>query len=111
MKNTKTDAHAPASIPQENLPDNSPETLPPQTGGQLSHVELARLWDIVIRAHYLALELGDTCTKSGLANAQLALSLSRFLSGWATDFGLELEQAEQKDGNKPPADSPSDDPA
>ena len=84
-KKSETDTQPPAQA----------EMLPPHLKSHLSHAELAQLWDIVIRAHYLALELGDACTKSGLTNARLALSLSEFLSGWASSFGLELEQAEQ----------------
>jgi hypothetical protein len=84
-KKSQSDAHLPTQT----------EMLLPQHGRPLSHAQLAQLWDIVVRAHYLALELGDSCAKSGLESARLALSLSEFLSGWATTFGLELERAEK----------------
>lgn len=62
----------------------------------ISHKELAQLWDVVIRAHFLAHELGDPCARSGLAAARMALALSEVLSNWATIFGEELEALEKR---------------
>lgn len=62
----------------------------------MSHKQLAELWDIVIRAHYLAHELGDACASSSLNSARMALSLSEVLSCWARMFGEELEELEKR---------------
>lgn len=76
------------------------ETPPMVAAGPLppvmSHKQVAELWDIVIRAHYLAHELGDTCASSTLASARMALSLSEVLSCWAGMFGEELEALEKR---------------
>jgi hypothetical protein len=72
--------------------------LPEGMPAGISHKELAQLWDVVIKAHYLAYELGDPCARSGLAAARMALSLSEVLSNWATLFGEELEALEKRAG-------------
>jgi hypothetical protein len=80
----------PAEAKEENVP------FPPL----ITHKELAQLWDVVIRAHYLAHELGDPCARSGLAAARMALALSEVLSSWATIFGEELEDLEKRSENE-----------
>lgn len=66
----------------------------------ITHKDIAHLWDVVIRAHYLAHELGNPCASSGLAAARMALSLSEVLSSWATIFGEELEKLEKRSENE-----------
>lgn len=79
-----------------SLPPLGPDGMPPV----ITHKELAQLWDVVIRAHYLAHELGDPCARSGLAAARMALSLSEVLSAWAGMFGEELEALEKRAGDE-----------
>ena len=81
----------------DGIPPPETSTPIPSLPPAMTHKQMAELWDIVIRAHYLAHELGDACASSSLASARMALSLSEVLSCWARMFGEELEALEKRE--------------
>lgn len=80
----------------EEIPASPPTGLDAAGVPIMTHKQLAEMWDIVIRAHYLAHELGESCASSSLNSARMALSLSEVLSCWARMFGEELEALEKR---------------
>jgi hypothetical protein len=77
-----------------------PLDLPPP-GTPPSAQDLAAIWDVVIRAHYLAHELRQFVGRSGLPSVGAAFVLAEVLEDWATRFGVELEalEASRKGGD------------
>jgi hypothetical protein len=65
--------------------------------------QIETLQDIVIRAHYLSLELRDLCAPSGLAPAQMSVGVAQMLRNWAIAFSRAIEVAESRaaDGASP----------
>jgi len=84
-----------------NKAPDYPLDLPPP-GTQPSAKDLAAIWDVVIRAHYLAHELRQSVGRSGLPSVGAAFVLAEVLEDWATRFGAELEalEASLKKGGK-----------
>jgi hypothetical protein len=56
--------------------------------------QIETLQEIVIRAHYLSLELRDLCAPSGVAPPEMSAGMARMLRGWAIAFTRALERAE-----------------
>ncbi len=52
--------------------------------------EAEQLQEIIIRAHYLSMELRDICASSKVGSGQLSLSASQMLKCWALAFSQEL---------------------
>jgi len=73
-------------------PDYPLELLP--LGARPSAQDMAAIWDVVIRAHYLAHELRQFVGRSGLPSVGAAFVLAEVLEDWATRFGAELEGLE-----------------
>lgn len=55
---------------------------------------LADMWDVVIRAHYLAHDIRSMCEQTSVGPAGLGRVISELLADWASDFGEALEHAE-----------------
>ncbi len=68
---------------------------------QLDRRQIETLQEIVIRAHYLSLELRDLCAPSGLAPAQMSISTAHMLRNWAIAFSRAIEAAEPRLGDAP----------
>jgi hypothetical protein len=49
------------------------------------------LQDIIIRAHYLSMELRDICAVSKVSSRHMCLAASHMLKSWALAFAEELE--------------------
>jgi hypothetical protein len=77
------------------------DSMPAPKGGEGSAGALlaesrrkAELWDLVIRAHYLAHDMREACARASIAQAALGRVLSELLADWASEFGAALEQVE-----------------
>jgi hypothetical protein len=68
----------------------SDPTPQPQSDRRLSLREIEQMQEIVIRAHYLAMELRDICATSGVARADMSFAVSSILKSWALSFGGSL---------------------
>lgn len=62
--------------------------------------EIEQLQDIIIRAHYLSMELRDICAVSDVGSRHMSLVAGRMLKSWALAFAQELERVTN------PPDSP-----
>ncbi len=60
----------------------------------LSRREIEQLQEIVIRAHYLALEIRQLCAASGLGAPELSQQVGLMLQRWALEFGKQIDAAE-----------------
>lgn len=54
--------------------------------------ELEQLQDIIIRAHYLSMELRDICAVSKVGSSQMCLAAGHMLKNWALAFAEDLER-------------------
>lgn len=73
---------------------------PAASGIRLRPRDIEQLQDIIIRAHYLSMELRDICAASGVAPRDMSLAASHMLKSWALAFAGGLERATN------PPDSP-----
>ncbi len=76
------------------MPNDHPRSI---DRNRLPAREIEQMQEIVIRAHYLALELRDICAPSGLADPLMSRSVSDLLRQWALLFGAELRRAGTSD--------------
>jgi hypothetical protein len=53
-----------------------------------------QLQEIVIRAHYLSMELRDICAATSFAPPEMSLAAGAMLKNWALAFGRAVEAAE-----------------
>lgn len=60
----------------------------------LGRRDIEQLQEIVIRAHYLALELREMCAPSGVAEPELSRQVGVMLQRWAIAFGGAIERIE-----------------
>jgi hypothetical protein len=60
----------------------------------LSLREIEQLQEVVIRAHYLALELRDMCAPAGVAPREMSLAVADMVKSWALAFGEGLRRIE-----------------
>jgi hypothetical protein len=65
-------------------------TLAPKA---INRRQAEQMREIVIRAHYLSMELRDICAVSGVAPPQISLAARQMLKSWALAFAQELERA------------------
>ena len=56
----------------------------------MNRIEQERLEEIVIKAHYVAMEIRDICASSGIAPPELSLAAAHWLKQWALAFGERL---------------------
>lgn len=65
-------------------------TLSPRA---LNRRQVEQMREIIIRAHYLSMELRDICAVSGVAPPHISLAAGQMLKNWALAFARELEPA------------------
>lgn len=60
---------------------------------RLEQRQIEQFKEIIIRAHYLSMEIRDLCAPSAVAPAEMSLGASRVLKAWALGFSQALETA------------------
>jgi hypothetical protein len=55
--------------------------------------QIEQFKEIIIRAHYLSMEIRDLCAPSAVAPIEISLGASRVLRAWALAFSQALETA------------------
>jgi hypothetical protein len=87
-------------MPDKPSPDSFPHReahdQPDASGGasmRLSARDVETLQEIIIRAHYLAMELRDVCAVSGVGASALSVAAAHMLKNWALSFSRDLEAA------------------
>ncbi len=68
--------------------------LPYKETAKLTQREAEQLQEIVIRAHYLALELRDVCAAAGVADPEMSRMTGRVLKNWALTFSAKLKDGD-----------------
>ena len=78
------------------MPDQpANQTQPEHSAPALTAREIEQIQEIIIRAHYLSLELRDICAVSGIGSRHMSLAASHMLKAWAVAFSNELEIVRQ----------------
>ncbi len=62
-------------------------------GSRLRSREIEQLQDIIIRAHYLSMELRDICATSQVGPRDMSLAAGHMLKSWARAFAEDLERS------------------
>ena len=80
-------------------PDPKPKTLEQlvdiaSPGTKPSRHEMAQMWDLVTRVHYLAHDMRNRCSCTGLPSLGSAFVLAEVMQDWAACLGEELEALE-----------------
>ncbi|MGL4440133.1 MAG: hypothetical protein ACRCUE_12770 [Bosea sp. (in: a-proteobacteria)] len=63
-----------------------------QQPASINQRDIEQLQDIIIRAHYLSMELRDICAISNVGARHMSLAAGHMLKSWALAFAEELEQ-------------------
>ena len=58
----------------------------------LTPCDVEQLEEIIIRAHYLSMELRDMCAPSGVGQIAMSEMAGLMLKGWALAFSQQLER-------------------
>lgn len=90
IRNNNTSSEtAMIDVMQQPAPDRSP----------LGPREIDQLQDIIIRAHYLSMELRDICAEADIGSRHMCLFAGDVLKRWALAFAQELEKTVNPPGS------------